>query len=49
MGGWGGERVRRIKILFIAVKYWCWVMQVGCDEVYKVQVDNMRFGSWLKI
>jgi len=45
----GGERGRKIKIMFLEVKYWCWVMQVEYDKVYKVHVDNMRFGSWSEI
>ena len=36
------------KNIILAVEYWCWVMQVECDDVYKMLVDNMRFGSWSK-
>jgi hypothetical protein len=40
--GYGGrERERvRIKIMFSEIKYWCWVMQVEYDEVYKLHVEN---------
>lgn len=45
------EKVGKVKMLCVVVKYWCKVMQSGQDELRKKQVrvasiGNLKLGNW---